>query len=76
VSLCVLGAATAYLLARSTQREDVCAALSRFEQKHSIKFPTVDFVDDFQKLRQRVWMSDATNDAPDRPRLRDRQGSV
>jgi hypothetical protein len=52
VCLCVLGATTAYLLARSTHREDVCAALSRFEQKHSMKFPTVDFVDDFKKLRQ------------------------
>jgi hypothetical protein len=52
LALCVLGATTAYLLARSTRQKDVCAALSRFEQKYSMKFPTVDFVDDFQKLRQ------------------------
>jgi len=52
VALCVLGATTGYLLARSTHGDDVCAALSRFEQKHSIKFPTVDFVDDFKKLHR------------------------
>ena len=45
VVVCVLGATTAYLLAQSTRHEDICTALSRFEQKHSTKFPTRDFVE-------------------------------
>jgi hypothetical protein len=59
VALCVLGATTAYLLAQSTHRSDICAALSRFEEKYSMKFPTVDFVDDFQNLRRECGVRDA-----------------
>jgi hypothetical protein len=55
VVICVLGATTAYLLAQSTHREDICAALSRFEQKYSMKFLTMDFVDDFKNLRRGCW---------------------
>jgi hypothetical protein len=51
VAVCVLGT-TAYLLAQAQRREDICAALFRFEQKYSVSFPTSGFVDDFQNLRR------------------------
>jgi hypothetical protein len=39
VAVCVLGTTTAYLLAQAQRREDICAALFRFEQKYSVTFP-------------------------------------
>jgi hypothetical protein len=52
VAVCVLGATTAYFLALAQRRDDICAALFQFEKKYWMKFPTMDFVDDFQEIRK------------------------